>query len=42
MTNRERMHCGMLYYPSGDDVMTEQLEGFRFRRCAGGEVLLTF
>ena len=26
MTNRERMHCGMLYYPSGDDVMTEQLE----------------
>ena len=20
------MHCGMLYYPSGDDVMTEQLE----------------
>lgn len=26
MTNRERMHSGMLYYPSGDDVMTEQLE----------------
>ncbi len=26
MTNRERMHSGMLYYPSGDDVMTEQLQ----------------
>lgn len=26
MTNRERMHSGMLYYPSGDDVMKEQLE----------------
>lgn len=26
MTNRERMHSGMLYYPSGDDVMIEQLQ----------------
>ena len=26
MNNTERMHCGMLYYPSGDDVMTEQLK----------------
>ncbi len=26
MTNRERMHSGMLYYPSGDDVMVEQLQ----------------
>ncbi|MBO5360034.1 MAG: sugar O-acetyltransferase [Clostridia bacterium] len=25
MNNTERMHSGMLYYPSGDDVMTEQL-----------------
>lgn len=26
MNNTERMHSGMLYYPSGDDVMTEQLK----------------
>ncbi len=25
MNNTERMHSGMLYYPSGDDVMVEQL-----------------
>lgn len=25
MTNKEKMHSGMIYYPSGDDIMTEQL-----------------
>ena len=26
MTDREKMHIGELYYPSGDEIMTEQLE----------------
>lgn len=26
MTNREKMHSGDLYYPSGDDIMVEQLQ----------------
>lgn len=26
MTNKEKMHNGKLYYPSGDDIMTEQLK----------------
>ena len=25
MTNREKLHSGMIYYPSGDDIMVEQL-----------------
>lgn len=25
MTNKEKMHSGMIYYPSGDDIMFEQL-----------------
>ena len=25
MTNKEKMHSGMIYYPSGDDIMVEQL-----------------
>ena len=26
MTNREKMHSGDVYYPSGDDIMVEQLQ----------------
>ena len=26
MTNMEKMHSGLVYYPSGDDIMVEQLE----------------
>lgn len=26
MTNREKMHSGDIYYPSGDDIMVEQLQ----------------
>ena len=25
MTNKEKMHSGLIYYPSGDDIMVEQL-----------------
>lgn len=25
MTNREKLHSGLIYYPSGDDIMIEQL-----------------
>ena len=25
MTNKEKLHSGKLYYPSGDDIMIEQL-----------------
>ena len=28
MTNKEKMHSGLIYYPSGDDIMVEQLKKF--------------